>query len=83
MSYWLDRYEEVDSLKFLQVFIQGEGLCAKTKLTIKEIDDKLSDIIKAKGKGYSGAELKNLQIEVYQVATTTELIYRGMDKVVD
>jgi len=79
LSYWLDKYQEDDSLQYLHVFIQGDGLCAKGVVTVNKWDDKLEGIHKAKGKGYSGAELTNLKID----STNTELIYQSIDAIVD
>ena len=83
LSYWLDKYQEDDSLQYLHVFIQGDGLCAKGIVTIKKLDDKLEGIQKAKGMGYSGAELTNLKFDIYQDSTKTELVYKSLDGIVD
>ena len=83
LSYWLDKYQEDDGLQYLHVFIQGDGLCAKGIVTIKKWDDKLEGIHKAKGMGYSGAELTNLKFDIYQDSSKTELIYQNLDGIVD
>ena len=79
----LDKYQEDDGLQYLHVFIQGDGLCAKGIVTIKKWDDKLEGIHKAKGMGYSGAELTNLKFDIYQDSSKTELIYQNLDGIVD
>ena len=83
LSYWLDKYQEDDSVQYLHVFIQGEALCAKGIVTIKKWDDKLDGIRTSNGMGYSGAELSNLKIDIYQDSTKTEFIYNSVDAIVD
>lgn len=83
LSYWLEKYQEDDSVQYLHVFIQGDDLCAKGIVTVKKRDDKLEGISSTKGVGYNGAELKNLKIDIYQDSARTELIYRSVEAIVD
>jgi hypothetical protein len=83
LSYWLDKYQEDDSLQYLHVFIQGDGLCARGVVIVKEWDDKLKNIHRAKGIGYRGVQLTNLKIDIQQDSNNTELVYQGMDAIVD
>jgi hypothetical protein len=83
LSFWFDGYQADGGARYLNVLIRGDGLCAKGILIVKEWDDKLEGIQKSKGVGYMGAELKNLQIDVYQDSAKTELIYQGVDTIVD
>ena len=43
----------------------------------------VTTIHKAKGMGYSGAELTNLKFDIYQDSSKTELIYQNLDGIVD
>jgi hypothetical protein len=43
----------------------------------------LLPIKETKGKGYSGAVLKNLKIESIQEGTTTEFVYKSVETIVD
>jgi hypothetical protein len=83
LSYVLDKYEEEDSSQYLHVFIRGDGLCAKGVILVNNWDDKLEGIRKAKGIGYSGAELVNLRFDIHQDSARTEFIYQSIDAVID
>lgn len=83
LSYRLEQYNQEDSLAYLTVIIQGEGLCAKGIVTIRKWDDKLEGIRASKGKGYHGAELTHLKFTVYQDSLKTEFIYQSLDGIVD
>ena len=82
LTYWLDKYQEADTQEFLYIFIQGDGLCAKGVVTVKQWN-KLEGIKRTKGKGYVGAKLKNLKLDIYQDSANTELIYRDVDRIID
>jgi hypothetical protein len=83
LSYVLDKYQEDDSLQYLHVFIQGDGVCAKGIVIVKNWDDQIEGIRKTKGEGYSGVELINLKVDIYQDSARTELTYQSVDAIVD
>jgi hypothetical protein len=60
----------------MYVNVQGGDICAIA------IEGKEA-IKKWKGKGYHGAELANLGIEIYQDSLNTEFFYTGLEKIID
>jgi hypothetical protein len=83
IHYWFDSYEEKEGAEYLHISIQGDNLCAKGIISVVNPDEKLKSLLKAKGKGYSGAELEHLQFSIYKDADKTELIYESMDAIID
>jgi hypothetical protein len=59
--YWMDTYEEKDAQRYIHAYVQGDGLCAKIVLTVRDSEKGIEDILKNKGMGYSGAELEGLE----------------------
>ncbi|MEC4004324.1 hypothetical protein OX283_006630 [Flavobacterium sp. SUN052] len=83
LTYWLDAYQEKNGLKYIQVSIQGDTLCAKIILVIKNSKKGIEEIIKNKGVGYVGAELKNLEFLTYLDYIKTEFIFKKISRIVD
>lgn len=83
LTYRMDAYQEIDKTRYLCIDIQGKGLCAKMILTIKKSDKGIEKLLKNKGLGYSGAELKNLKFDIKQDSLSTEFIFREINKIVD
>jgi expansin (peptidoglycan-binding protein) len=67
----------------MNVDAEGDSLCATAHIKVTTWDDKLAGIKQSKGKGYSGAQLTNLQIEISKDTTGTVLIYKSVDAVTD
>lgn len=82
LTYWFDKYEEKEGKEYIHVLIQGNGLCAKGVITVKEWN-KLGKIRQTKGLGFRGAKLKKLCFDIYQDALVTEFIYRSIDAIID
>ena len=82
LTYWFDKYQKDNEHEYIYINIQGDGLCAKSMVTVKQWD-KLAGIQKTEGKGYSGAKLKNFKFEIYQDSTKTELVYKSVDAIID
>ena len=80
LSYWFDKYVEIDGKEFMRIKIQGEGICAEGFLLIKEWDKKIEDTKRVKGESYKGAQLTRLR---FRTENQTDLIYRHLDKIVD
>lgn len=73
LTYWMDTYQHRDKIQSLRAHIEGEGLCAKIVLSIKDSVKGIEGIIRNKGMGYSGAELKGIKFKINQNSTNTEL----------
>lgn len=83
LSYWMEGYQEKNNSQYLHVRIQGDGLCAKTILTLNGKQEGLEEIIKNKGIGYRGAKLKDLKFRIRKDSTSTEFIFEEIYKVID
>lgn len=82
LRYWLEKYQEKDGQEYLYCFVQGDGLCAKIVLTVKQWN-KIQDIQTKKGVGYRGAEFKNLKFDIFQDVDHTEFIYKDIEEIID
>lgn len=83
LTYWMDSYKEKDNSQYLHAHIQGDDLCAKIILTIKDEGSGIEEIIKSKGMGYRGAELEDLAFDIKQNSEKTEFIFREISGIVD
>ncbi len=83
LKYYLDSYDEMNGNNYLNISVQGDNTCAKAVIWIRNTDKKLDGIIKNKGMGYSGSELKGLQIQTAPDTKKIQFVYKGMDKVID
>jgi hypothetical protein len=83
LSYWFDRYEEKNGTAYIHVFVQGDQLCAKAVVKVDSPDASLLQLCKNKGLGYSGAELKYLQLAFRQNDQTTDIVYKSVGFIID
>ena len=83
LTYFLERYQEKNGQSYLHVMIKGDSLCAIGILSVSKEEPTLKDIIENKGKGYIGAELKNLKFKIQRDSTNTNFIFNGVDKIID
>lgn len=82
-SYWLKNYEERDGSVYLLFNVQADSLCAEADILVKHWDDKLADIKRTKGKGYAGAEFTGLKFGIETTEGSTEIVYAGLDDILD
>lgn len=83
LTYWMDKYQEENNTKYLEVYIQGDGLCAKMELTISDSKKGIEGIIRTKGISYGGAELEGLKFDIKQDSTSTEFIFKEISGIID
>jgi hypothetical protein len=83
LTYWMDSYQETENSKSIHAHIQGNGLCAKIVLEIKDSENGIKGIIKNEGKGYRGAELENLKFDVRQDSNSTKFIFQEISGIKD
>ncbi len=83
LSYWMGSYQEHDNLQYVNANIQGEGLCAIVAMAVSESDKGIERILKNKGMGYIGAELKGLKFDIHQDSMSTELVFRSVESIID
>jgi hypothetical protein len=82
LEYYFDHYVQKDNTDYLYINIEG-AVEATAVVTVREWDDQLKTIHKFKGKGYGGAEFKNLKLEVERDSANTSFVYKGMDVISD
>ncbi|PBQ30325.1 hypothetical protein CNR22_00630 [Sphingobacteriaceae bacterium] len=82
LRFVFEGYEHHNEQDYMLVGIQGKDLCAKALMTVKDWSS-LGRIQINKGKGYSGAVLKNLKFEIQDDSTCRELIFKSLDKIID
>lgn len=83
LSYWMGIYVEKNNLRYIYADIQGDGLCAVIVSTVKDSQEGIEGILKAKGMGYRGAELRDLKFDLLQDSSGTEFIFKSVDSIVD
>ncbi|WP_264521362.1 hypothetical protein [Flavobacterium sp. N1994] len=83
LSYWMDKYQEKNKAPYLWVYIQGDGLCAEVVLKVNDSHKGIEGILENKGKGYGGAELKNLKFDIKQDSIKTEFSFKEISGIVD
>jgi len=67
---------------YLIFFVRSDSLCANAILLIRSWTG-IENIEKTKGKGYRGAEFKNLKFDIYRDSLQTELVFKSADKIFD
>lgn len=82
LRYWLEQYQEKDGQEYLYFFVQGDGLCAKLILNVKQWN-KIEGVKKSKGVSYCGAEFLNLKFDISKDSVKTEFIYKDLGKIID
>lgn len=83
VTYYFDRYEEKEGMEYIYVNVVGDSICASAVLTLLDNKSGLDELRKVKGNGYSGAELRGLKYSVYKESDRTELIFSGVDDIID
>lgn len=83
LTYWMDTYQEESNAQSILVHIQGDGLCAKILLDVKNSQRGIEGILKNKGAGYQGAELEDLKFDIEQDSLSTEFIFREISGIID
>jgi hypothetical protein len=63
--------------------VQGDGLFAKFVLVVNDSKKGIEKLLKNKGRGYSGAELKDLKFSIRQNVTSTEFVFQEISGIKD
>ena len=82
LTYWLQKYDDLNGKETLYFNIQGDGLCAILHLTINNWN-KLENIRERKGVGRRGAEFTNLKFQIKQDSFSTDFVYITYDRLID
>ncbi len=82
ISFWFKEYIQNDKKEYILLQVQGTDLCGVMELEVANWD-KLQQLRSTKGKGYRGAEFKNLQYEIKQDSASLSFVYKDIEKIVD
>jgi hypothetical protein len=82
LTFWIKGYEKVGGFEYLNIYLQGDGLCAQTRLLVEDWST-LEYIRKGRGEGYSGAQIENLVMELKGSAITLMFTYVEHSAIVD
>jgi hypothetical protein len=80
LKYWFDRLERRENKDYMIVYVQGDKLCAKGYVRVLDWND--IENLRDHG-GYSGAGLRGLRLNISETNGQTELVYAGVDKIID
>lgn len=83
ISYYLKSYHKENDSKYMMVNIESKDLCGQMKIDFEDSTKGAESIIDAKGKSYSGAELKDLVYEIKQDADNVKFVFVSLDGIVD
>ena len=77
LQYWFDKSQNVNNTEFYELYIQGDGLCAKIVVENKSNRTRLGN------GGYRGAELKGIAIKTNQDSTETSFVLEKIERILD
>lgn len=83
MTYTFREYEEQGDTKYLHVDIKADQFCAAMRIKVADQCAPLQKLLELKGRGYAGAELSGLQIDVQRDSTQTEFLFKSVKEVID
>lgn len=79
LRYWLKAYEKQANAEYLWLYVQNEEICALAKMRVGERQG-IEGLLAAKGVSYRGAELVGVE---YQISNENELVFDGLDHILD
>ena len=79
LRYWLKAYEKEADAEYLWLYVQNETICALAKMRVGERAG-IEGLLAAKGVSYRGAELVGVE---YQISNDNELVFKGLDHMLD
>lgn len=82
LLYTFNKYFASNGQELLDITIKGKDFEA-TGLVLVKNWNKLEGIKRTKGQGYSGAELRGLQIDIQDNPSGAVLVYQDVEKIVD
>jgi hypothetical protein len=80
LEYWFDRLERREDKDYMIIYVQGQSLCAKGYVRVQ--DWKGIENLRDYG-GYSGAGLSGLRLNISEINGKVELVYAGIDSIID
>lgn len=83
IQYFLEDYREKNGKPQLLIKITMDGLCAKAWMNVLTNTKGLEALLTKKGKGFHGAELKELAYRIEQDSLHTEFTIENAEGVID
>ena len=81
LDYWFDRYLNENGKEFIEIYIQGKSLCAKS---VVEVNDwSKIETLRKKVNGFHGAKLNGFQMRIEQIGKETHFIFEDVENIVD
>lgn len=80
LRFWFDKKIERGGKEFIEIYIQGDGLCAKGELLVVD-KSKLKEL--RNNGGYRGAELRGVEIKTVLDSTGTNFVLENIDSIID
>ena len=81
LRYWFVHYAKKGTSEYILVQVRGADLCAMAEIQVNNWG-KISNMRREPG-GYSGAELKGLEIDTEDDSSGTNFIFRNVDRIMD
>lgn len=82
LSYYIKDYVIQNGHDYLVVTVSGPNILATAFIQINDPKG-IEDIVVQRGKGYNGAELEGLKIEVTKVPKGAVFLYKSLENIVD
>ncbi len=82
VHFYIDRYTERGGKPYMAIYIQGDDICARGMLDIKN-PNKLVEFKNEKGLSWGGAELSGLQYTIDSSDGGYNFIFEEVEKIID
>ncbi len=82
-TYFFEKYSFKNNTEYLTVKVETPDSEAFIDVKVLKWDSIVSRIKETEGKGYRGAELKNLKLKVLDDGKQVEFIYSSVDEIID
>ncbi|MEO6499921.1 MAG: hypothetical protein ABIN95_12935 [Mucilaginibacter sp.] len=82
LTYIFNKYVKIEGKDYLDIIIRGDEIEAKGLILVKNWH-KLENLKRTGGKGYSGAELRNLELDIIDRDAEPVFIYKDLEEIVD
>ena len=82
VTFWIKGYEKHADAEYLNIYVQGESLCAQTRLLVEDWST-IETLRENKAKGYTGAQIENLVLELKGSALAPQFVYIEHSAILD
>jgi hypothetical protein len=82
LTYIFNKYVESDGHEYLDIEFKGDDFEASGLVLVTNWN-KLTGIKRTKGLGYSGAELKGLQLDIQKNPSGAAFVFKDLEEIID